>query len=1002
MGSELQLTGLASGFDWAPVVDQLIELERVPQKRLIAEKQRNEEKISDLDLLKSQLDALNTAGKALQDEDLFQARKVGVIREGSGLSAKADAGAITGDFEITVESLATKTEMSSANRSGKKLGAALDPNVALRNLPLQTSITEGTFTIDGRTFNITSLDITLQDLLNEINATISSIPGVNPESDSSAVTMSYDNAMDKIVIDSGEKLPGASSKLPVLGSSTDSSNFLHAMRLMSRNTEWVDADIESGTSLSSFTAGDESKAWLRSDDRNSSVSPGDSRSYAEFNGKIYERVAKEVQYSSSQNYTTGDKVYNQGFLYEAVSNLPTQEWDGSQLNIGDKVRRGNKSFELLVDLETFKVDDFSSVDTGSHAVSQAVNLTGTLPTNAYRAGDVVKASDGAFFRAIQDRSIPASTDWSAYSATTGFSSSISGQGWAGGVPQNAHLQGRAYQMTGGVTAVEHGGAGDVTLYNSANNWGTSNALVFGQAGTVGAENSYYTANVSAWDAVTSFSATENYQTGDIVLSGGQFFQANSSITAGAFNAADWTDVTADINDLADVGSGNLVDNFWTKADLSISNSSYWTEIAHANSRDDFDASYWQEVAPEMTRYDSTGAGAVISTVDYSLWAHVGSVGSFLGDGTAGNRDVNENGFPSDADFTYDTWSGNSTSGDYVVHNGKVYEAVVDTSNEPGAAGSENDWNLIADSLTNNAVSITEQANKSRFTDAEYWVRYDVPDPDADSGHWAVLQERQITSSSPLGSIDLFETLANANFGDAFTGLTSGMGNFFIGEGEGAVRIDYNVNNDTLADLIERVNGSEANIDMYYDPVSDRFVLRNKESGSTGIVLHESGNWDTLASANVGAGNLLSLMGLAAPSTIDDEHDTTATYEKGDFVKLTNGSEVTYWQAHEDEPVDRPSSASSEWKQVILGVGRSFEEELGENSVVRVNGGARVYSSKTEFTEDEHGYEGLLSMWPVCPLVGVLVFQLLKMQLQLRVPLISSLKNLTTLKTTSIV
>ena len=34
MGSDLQLTGLASGFDWAPVVEQLIELERIPQKRL--------------------------------------------------------------------------------------------------------------------------------------------------------------------------------------------------------------------------------------------------------------------------------------------------------------------------------------------------------------------------------------------------------------------------------------------------------------------------------------------------------------------------------------------------------------------------------------------------------------------------------------------------------------------------------------------------------------------------------------------------------------------------------------------------------------------------------------------------------------------------------------------------------------------------------------------------------------------------------------------------------
>ena len=76
MGSELQLTGLASGFDWAPVVDQLIELERVPQKRLMAEKRQNEEKISDLDLLKSQLDALNTASKALQDEDLLEPEKL--------------------------------------------------------------------------------------------------------------------------------------------------------------------------------------------------------------------------------------------------------------------------------------------------------------------------------------------------------------------------------------------------------------------------------------------------------------------------------------------------------------------------------------------------------------------------------------------------------------------------------------------------------------------------------------------------------------------------------------------------------------------------------------------------------------------------------------------------------------------------------------------------------------------------------------------------------------
>ena len=130
-------------------------------------------------------------------------------------------------------------------------------------------------------------------------------------------------------------------------------------------------------------------------------------------------------------------------------------------------------------------------------------------------------------------------------------------------------------------------------------------MVFGAQGVAGAESSYYIPSSSAWDEISDFSATENYQAGDIVLSGGQFLQANSNLSAGVLNLADWSDVTSAINDLSDVGSGNLVDDFWTKADLSTSNSTYWQEIAHANGRDDFDSEYWQEVAPDMKRFDST-------------------------------------------------------------------------------------------------------------------------------------------------------------------------------------------------------------------------------------------------------------------------------------------------------------------------------------------------------------------------------------------------------------
>ena len=139
------------------------------------------------------------------------------------------------------------------------------------------------------------------------------------------------------------------------------------------------------------------------------------------------------------------------------------------------------------------------------------------------------------------------------------------------------------------------------------------------------------------------------------------------------------------------------------------------------------------------------------------------------------------------------------------------------------------------------------------------------------------------------------SLANANFSNAFSGLTSGLGNFFIGEGEGAVRIDYDVNNDSLASVIDRVNDSSANVFMYYDPVGDRFVVRNERTGSVGIVMHESEDWDTISSANRGSGNLLALMGLAAPEDIPEEFDPAnlLNYSKGDFVQIsangTNGN-----------------------------------------------------------------------------------------------------------------
>ena len=454
MGSDLRLTGLASGMDWEPIVQKLLELEAIPKTRLESQKSENEAKVSDLGVLKSQLDALNSAASGLQDKSLFNARSVLIKNSNSGLVASASTGALTGDFSLKVESLASSTEISSKNRTNQRLANSINPNDKLSDLPLHSPITKGNFTISGKTFNINSTDITLQELMDQINTNDGGVSGVNPEGDSTGVTISYDTDSDKMLLNSGISA-NDSSNLLVLGSSTDSSNFLQSMK---------------------------------------------------------------------------------------------------------------------------------------------------------------------------------------------------------------------------------------------------------------------------------------------------FFE------------------------------------------------------------------------------------------------------------------------------------------------------------EP--------------------------------------------------------QSGQVQSNYALGSIDMTVSLANANFSSAFADLTSGLGNFFVGEGEGAVRIDYDVNNDSLAQVIDRVNDSSANVFMYYDPVGDRFVARNERTGTVGIVMHESEDWDSISSANRGSGNILSLMGLAAPKSIDSEFDNTnlANYKKGDFVQIS--ADGTKWQALLDSPTEAPSAESEQWLQVIVGVARSMGSEIGENSSVRVNGGDLVYSNRTEFSSSEHGFAGI--------------------------------------------
>ena len=159
---------------------------------------------------------------------------------------------MTGEFSISIESMASRTEISSKNRNFGRLAGGLDLTASIKDLALFSDISPGTFTIAGRTFSITNLNSSLQDILNEINSTFAGVTGVNPESDNTGITLEYDAVSDKFHFDTNALSPFAAERTPVLGSATDTSNFLKAVGLLDYNLAYRNADFESASNVSIF------------------------------------------------------------------------------------------------------------------------------------------------------------------------------------------------------------------------------------------------------------------------------------------------------------------------------------------------------------------------------------------------------------------------------------------------------------------------------------------------------------------------------------------------------------------------------------------------------------------------------------------------------------------------------------------------------------------------------------------------------------------------------
>jgi flagellar hook-associated protein 2 len=223
---DLGLSGLASGFDWKSVVDQLVEVERAPQRRAQREQYYVQEKNQLLGQLKDVLASLQSKADTLKNSDLYQSRKSSVSDATIGASS-VEAGAALGNYEFDFYQKATTGVHEGGADAGQAVGLWADASTKIGSIGIGAGISTGTFTINDEILTVET-DDTLATLFAKI-----------PAADAD-LSMTYDSSTDKITLTS------ISGKTLLLGSSNDTSNILEAARLSNNGTSSVTSSYKLG------------------------------------------------------------------------------------------------------------------------------------------------------------------------------------------------------------------------------------------------------------------------------------------------------------------------------------------------------------------------------------------------------------------------------------------------------------------------------------------------------------------------------------------------------------------------------------------------------------------------------------------------------------------------------------------------------------------------------------------------------------------------------------
>lgn len=223
---DLGLSGLVSGLDWRSLVDQLADAERTPQTRLRGEQTTLGKQNTAYASIQTQLKALQSRVDTLKDPTFYDTRLTTSSNE-DGATATATAGTALGTYAFNITQLATAARQNGTTNIGSSLSASNDVSgLVLSNAAFATAITAGTITVNGKQITISTAD-SLQQVFDNIQAVTGS-----------EVTGSYDSATDTIRLTSDNPI--------ILGSATDTSNFLQVARLNNNGTGNISSSSQLG------------------------------------------------------------------------------------------------------------------------------------------------------------------------------------------------------------------------------------------------------------------------------------------------------------------------------------------------------------------------------------------------------------------------------------------------------------------------------------------------------------------------------------------------------------------------------------------------------------------------------------------------------------------------------------------------------------------------------------------------------------------------------------